>query len=556
MKKTSVKEEKDKIENDIIEDLINELKNFDIKNFKFKNGEFKNDYIRYIIHDNKYELFRGKKKDKDEEGDFYYDYYYKGYYKFIPHGNIKDYFEKIESEYFYNRKIGRGKMMDDNKEKIFFEFFNFHYNEDYLKDKIIIEQNNNGRNKNLGRVLVKDLNKEIIYEITVKLNYETDKYGENIIPEGIGLVKDNRNGEILIVNFNNNNILSKNFQDLSIFIDKEEFEMNKKNKNKEEEQSTNQKAKKFINDIIYKTLENNNIDVFADKINEKIVKEKIKKLGIEDQGFSKECWVYSLSEIIYMANARKYKRKLENFNEIYNKIIKKYGKPGKTNDQMETIMKEILPSYGLNYEKVEDEEKLNDYIKRGIKCIATFDLNNKEWRNFSNYFNFKDENKLLTKEILEKPNNVENPNEIEGHSVILSDIDKDDNYIFVNSWGENWGNDGTFKTKKDCLNLTFYAVYYTIDLLTQEEKNNWEKLKIDIKNYFNEFKSIRCVKCGLSAEIEKFHIDENNNLKCPFLKCNSVFEIKDNFEFLLEQFMSYALDSKRNEIKDSIMNFD
>ncbi len=243
-----MKEEKDKIENDIIEDLINELKNFDIKNFKFKNGEFKNDFIRYIIHDNKYEFFRGE--DKVEEGDFYYDYYYKGYYKFIRHGNIKDYFEKIESEYFYDRKIGRGKMMDDNKEKFFFEFFNFHYDEDYLKDKIIIEQNNNGRNKNLGRVLVKDLNKEIIYEITVKLNYETDKYGENIIPEGIGLVKDYRNGEILIVNFNNNNILSKNFQDLSLFIDKEEFEMNKKNKNKEEEQSTNQKIKKRKNLLI------------------------------------------------------------------------------------------------------------------------------------------------------------------------------------------------------------------------------------------------------------------------------------------------------------------
>ena len=119
----------------------------------------------------------------------------------------------------------------------------------------------------------------------------------------------------------------------------------------------------------------------------KSLKKKIEKFGIQDQERSPECWVYSLSEIIYMANARKYKRKLENFNEIYNKIIKKYGKPGKTNDQMETIMKEILPSYGLNYEKIEDEEKLKDFIKRGIKCIATFDLNKKEWRNFSNFFN-------------------------------------------------------------------------------------------------------------------------------------------------------------------------
>ena len=568
MKKTYDEKDKDKIQNDFVKDLINGLENFDFKNFKFKNGKYhyygfkSNEY--YIIHDQKFEFYHDGVKIK--EGDFNYSYNYtfsdnKYYYYGIfieAHGNIKIYDENnYEGEYFYNQKIGRGKIKDDKNEKFFCQIINSHY---MLEDLIIIKKNDEERNNNLGIILVKDLNKEIIYEINVKIiNEKTYANGEEYTePEGIGLVKDNRNGEILIVNFDNNNILSKNLQDLSLFIDKQELEMNKKNKNNEnstQEQLINQNSKKVINDIINKTLENNNIENFANKINEKIVKEKIEKFGIQNQEYSGECWVYSLSEIIYMANARKYKRKLENFNEIYDGIVKDYGKTGKTNEEMEKIMRKILPSYGLSFEKVENEEILKDYIKRGIKCIATFNLNKKEWENFSDYFKTKEENKLLTKEILEKPNNnIENPDKITGHSVILTDIDDDNNYIFVNSWGKNWGNEGKFKSKKNCLKLTFYAVYYTIDSLTQEEKNSWENLKTDIKIYFNEFKSIRCTKCGKSAEIEKFHFIEPNKFKCPYLNC--IFEIKENSEFLFEQFMLYDLDRKRNEIKKSIMAFD
>lgn len=43
-----------------------------------------------------------------------------------------------------------------------------------------------------------------------------------------------------------------------------------------------------------------------------------------------------------MANARKYGRKLENFQKIYDDITKKYGKGGKTVEEIEVIMKTIL----------------------------------------------------------------------------------------------------------------------------------------------------------------------------------------------------------------------
>jgi len=144
--------------------------------------------------------------------------------------------------------------------------------------------------------------------------------------------------------------------------------------------------KDYINNIISNATQNNNIEKLANKINEKVIKEKIKYLGIKDQKYSEECWVYSLSEIICLTNARKYGRKLDDFNKIYDDITKQYGKIGKTNTDMEIIMNNLLPRYNLIYEKIFDENKLKNYFKYGIKCLVSFGLTNKEWENFSQYY--------------------------------------------------------------------------------------------------------------------------------------------------------------------------
>lgn len=267
-----------------------------------------------------------------------------------------------------------------------------------------------------------------------------------------------------------------------------------------------------------------------------------------------------------MANARKYGRKLENFDNVYKSITNTYNKLGKSNKELEAIMKEKLPSYQLDYEPIEEDE-LKDKIKDGIKCLATFDLTNLEWHNFCEYFrdtSKKNNKKVLTPQILKQPNDeVKDPNELEGHSVILSDLDKNGNYIFRNSWGKEWGNEGTFTTKNDCLkNAEYYAIYYDEKELTPEEIKCWKKLKKDIKEILSNMKSIRCPKCKRSARIEQFEIIKEKvskcTLQCPYEE-ECQFEIgrnlEDNFEFLVDQLLSYDLENNKEAKNKFIFGF-
>jgi hypothetical protein len=140
------------------------------------------------------------------------------------------------------------------------------------------------------------------------------------------------------------------------------------------------KKRNYIKNKILKINEilnnGNQIEQLAKKINKIITESKINYLGTKDQKYSGECWVYSLSEIIYMASARKYGRELEDFGKIYSYIIDQNPKSGKIDDKIEIIMDKVLPHYGLCYKKVDDISILENFLKDGIKCLAIFDLNN------------------------------------------------------------------------------------------------------------------------------------------------------------------------------------
>jgi len=546
------------IEKNICEELKKELNNFNLNNIKLKNGKFSkrhNCNIYDYIHENIIETYiKGTKDDKlinkgefiqkIENNEIYVTFY--GNMKYITLGSniFQEKFCKIENlyniifririkrkynEYFFvnmNEVLKRGKKDEDNGH--------------------IILQMNNANNNGPIRIIIKDANlKNILYEINAKLSEKKEL-------KGIGIVNDLRKGDMLMVNFDTGNVIANDF--LSVipsFRDKDEYNMYKNNLTKSLDAKTKYIKDEILNiDEIIKN--EKKIQILAEKLNKKIVEKNIQNIGVKNQKYSGECWVYSLSLIICIANARKYGRKLENFDSVYNSIIKKYFKQGKTNEEIETIMEEILPNYGLSYEQVDNDIEIKKYMNKGVNCLVTFDLNNLEWYNFCDYFkdkSIKQEEKLLTLGILEKKKKIENPDEISGHSVILYNIDKSGNYILINSWGKEWANEGTFKTKKQCLkNGIFYAIYYDDDLLTQEEKNAWIKFKNNITKSLIEMKSIRCPKCQRSARIKQFKIKESNEnkieLQCPYEESKFIIG-KDNgmLRFIVGQLLSYDLDN-------------
>ena len=116
----------------------------------------------------------------------------------------------------------------------------------------------------------------------------------------------------------------------------------------------------------------------------------------------------------------------------------------------------------------------------------------------------------------------------------------------MNSWGKNWGNNGLFKSKKECLrNIDIYAIYFNLNLLTENEKKAWEKLKENIKKGLKGIKCFRCPKCKRKARIEKFDFKDRNRLICPFEEACE-FNIRNDgdceYDFIAEQ----ILDDKKN----------
>ena len=108
---------------------------------------------------------------------------------------------------------------------------------------------------------------------------------------------------------------------------------------------------------------------------------------------------------------------------------------------------------------------------------GNFFLPKKGWDKFGDFFRQNPQGILRKTDLLQPDGTLGDPNEkgFGGHAVIL--IDANISALeFLNSWGSNWANKGRFRVENEkVLELKFYDIYWTLDDLSQQEKENYQR---------------------------------------------------------------------------------
>ena len=201
------------------------------------------------------------------------------------------------------------------------------------------------------------------------------------------------------------------------------------------------------------------------------------------------CYLHATRNIIRMTRARIYPPNIPEPNALEQEIIKefpyKYDKNGKLEGRNTfEVLKRMVPKYRLHVNQIigknikEIEKSVKIILLRRRPVVLSFRLTKKQWNNFSTFFRSNSIRKkdIISKEEMDKdvPLNDEDGG---GHAVVITKYSKDC-FTVLNSWGDQWGDNGFFKIKDFSVFQTFkcFDVFFTLKDLTDYEKNEYQKL--------------------------------------------------------------------------------
>ena len=195
-----------------------------------------------------------------------------------------------------------------------------------------------------------------------------------------------------------------------------------------------------------------------------------------DQQNEPICFAYACSCAIQLSLCRIFCRDIYSFNSIFNQIVNDFSPKHDKGAFTSIVLEKYCPKYNLHSKRLKNEESAKLAITLGRVCVATFWLPGEAWIKFSRFFKLNPKGILKKSDLLQKDGTLGNPNHKEsgGHAVVLIDANIS-GLEFLNSWGTKFGNNGRFRIENaDVLNMNFYDVYWTLNDLTQEEKNKYE----------------------------------------------------------------------------------
>ena len=258
-----------------------------------------------------------------------------------------------------------------------------------------------------------------------------------------------------------------------------------------------------------------------------------KGIRAKDQGKDKTCYAFASATVLHLAMERIHGRQggYPSFEALKDEMISEHGESFPDTGE---VLEKICPKYRLHCLKVcikcAKEAIIN---KRPV--VAKFRLTDDEWAVFRKFFK-RNKNPLgiLTKDELDVGKRPTNPSPgTKGHAVVLTSYNSQC-LIFMNSWGEEWGDNGFFRVQNAEVlgnQLEFFDVYWKLDDLNEVEKEKYKKYGSKLAKRLIgfleglEFAEYTCPECKQTSLVTEFE-GTLSKVRCP--KCSRQFSAYDN----------------------------
>ncbi|PSN69921.1 hypothetical protein BS50DRAFT_618884 [Corynespora cassiicola Philippines] len=293
-----------------------------------------------------------------------------------------------------------------------------------------------------------------------------------------------------------------------------------------------------------------------------------------DQGQSGTCYAHAAAAVIYMALKRIVGRKQEKpyiggepissagrntsdsvdtrhdtaasndtipnddltIASIREDILKKF-KPNKKGHNIHKVLKWATTKYRPLQFQVVTEDEARQAILARRPVLATFFLSGPAWKQFSRFFtNPRTRKTVLRLANMKRHLSFMQDRDSGGHAVVLYRCDPN-SLTFLNSWGREWGNNGTFSIESaevlnlvgstDSYNVKFYDVFWKVEDLDPEEieayQNGVDKRLGEFQGKYPNLRKTwaQCPLCTERSRIEEF----NGNIRAAQRpKCNHIFK--------------------------------
>ncbi|KAJ0382800.1 hypothetical protein COL922a_011794 [Colletotrichum nupharicola] len=236
-----------------------------------------------------------------------------------------------------------------------------------------------------------------------------------------------------------------------------------------------------------------------------------------DQGQDSTCYAHAAAAVICMAMSRIFGREggYEDVGTVRQRILTKYT-TGPNEQNAKDLFEDAARWYRLRVLEV-DEDAARQAVLRRRPVLATFYLSSEGWDTFCDYFEQPEDGSAEPEPVLKRAQMMKHrslPSD-GGHAVVLVDC-RPNRLTFLNSWGKDWGNNGSFSIEDrtvlglDGYHMRFYDVYWLLaDLIPMERQAHSSEIDAEVSRLAKQYPGIfdlklRCPHCEADTPLSGF----------------------------------------------------